>query len=75
MLTCFELADLGRGHRAAALRDVFARVPGVRAVEVDVAARRLSVDFDERALGADHLMTLLAALGHEVVATTGVRPQ
>jgi copper chaperone CopZ len=64
MTTTFTLPDLNCGGCAAAVKNTLSREPGVQAVDVTVAAKRVRIAFDPAATSPDRLAAALAAVGY-----------
>ena len=62
--TTLTLPDLNCGGCAAAVKSTLSREPGVQAVDVTVAAKRVQIAFDPAVTSPDRLGAALAAVGY-----------
>jgi len=64
----FTVEQIHCGACEAAIGRALTRVDGVRQVEADAASNRVSVVFDETAVGVEQLAARLADAGYSVIA-------
>ncbi len=64
----FTVGQIHCGACEAAIGRALTRVDGVRQVEADAASNRVSVVFDETAVGVEQLAARLADAGYSVIA-------
>ncbi len=66
--TVLSVPDISCDHCKATITNVLAPVAGVRAVDVDVPTKRVSVDYDAATVGVERLKELLAEEDYPVAA-------
>jgi copper chaperone len=64
--TTLVAPDISCGHCKSTIESGMGRAPGVRRVEVDVDARRVSLDWDPEQTDEDALRGEMAELGYPV---------
>ncbi len=64
----FTVEQIHCGACEAAIGKALTRVDGVRQVEADAASNRVTVLFDEAAVGVEQIAARLAEAGYPVVA-------
>jgi copper chaperone len=55
-----SVPDISCGHCENTITKALSGEPGVRSVEVDIPARRVVLDYDERQLGIERVKEILA---------------
>lgn len=66
MLKRFGVKGMDCGGCSATLTAVLKRVPGVSAVRVDLKARSVEVEWDEKRANEKDLLSAIAGAGYEV---------
>ena len=69
--TELDVPDISCDHCARAITQALAPQPGIAAVEVDVAGKRVTVEYDERLLSLTRIEALLDEEGYPVESTAG----
>jgi copper chaperone len=64
----FDVPDISCDHCARTIDETLAPLAGVRTVAVDVPAKRVRVEYDERQADPDRLAAALADEGYPVAA-------
>lgn len=64
--------DISCGHCAATVKGALGPVPGVRAIDVDIPTKRVTVEYDEKQADVERLKTALAAEDYPVAAVEPV---
>ena len=69
--TELDVPDISCDHCAHAIKQALAPQPGIAAVEVDVAGKRVTVEYDERLLPLARIEALLDEEGYPVESAAG----
>ena len=57
--TVFNVPDISCEHCERTITNALAPVDGVRTVNVDIPAKQVQVDYDERRIGVDRMQQIL----------------
>ncbi len=68
-----NVPDISCEHCQATITKALNGVPGVRAVAVDIPRKRVTVDYDEGAVGVDRLKEVLAEEEYPVASVEAAR--